>query len=187
MTPDGDVEGDEAFEQALLQARNGDERGFVILWRPPTSTLLRYLRVARHRVRRGRRGRGVAARGARPGVLRGRRRRLPRLGVHHRPPPRGRRRPGAVRPAVGARRRPVDPGTRVPSAEDEAVERDATQQALALVATLPPEQAEMVMLRVVAGLDVDTVAAIVGKKPGTVRVAVHRALRSLSQGRGANR
>ena len=39
----------------------------------------------------------------------------------------------------------------------------------------------MVMLRVVAGLDVQQVADLVGKNPGTVRVAVHRALRSLSR------
>jgi RNA polymerase sigma-70 factor (ECF subfamily) len=49
------------------------------------------------------------------------------------------------------------------------------------VATLPPDQAEMVMLRVVAGLDVAVVADLVGKKPGAVRVAVHRALKSLSR------
>jgi RNA polymerase sigma-70 factor (ECF subfamily) len=41
--------------------------------------------------------------------------------------------------------------------------------------------AELVMLRVVAGLDVATVAALVGKNPGTVRVAVHRALKILSR------
>jgi DNA-directed RNA polymerase specialized sigma24 family protein len=35
------------------------------------------------------------------------------------------------------------------------------------------------MLRVVAGLDADQVARIVGKRPGTVRVAVHRAVRAL--------
>jgi RNA polymerase sigma-70 factor (ECF subfamily) len=37
-----------------------------------------------------------------------------------------------------------------------------------------------VMLRVVAGLDVATVADIVGKSPGAVRVSVHRGLRTLS-------
>lgn len=68
-----------------------------------------------------------------------------------------------------------------PSAEQHAVEREATAAALRLVATLPAEQAEMVMLRVVAGLDVAVVAELVGKKPGAVRVAVHRALRSLSR------
>lgn len=83
----------------------------------------------------------------------------------------------AARPSVPVA--DLDPGEQAPSAEAVAVEHDATRAALALVATLPPEQAEMVMLRVVAGLDVETVAQIVGKKPGTVRVAVHRALKTL--------
>ena len=43
------------------------------------------------------------------------------------------------------------------------------------------DQAEMVMLRVVAGLDVAQVATIVGRLPGTVRVTVHRALKKLAQ------
>jgi RNA polymerase sigma-70 factor, ECF subfamily len=68
-----------------------------------------------------------------------------------------------------------------PSAEQDAAEREATAAALRLVASLPPEQAEMVMLRVVAGLDVATVSDLVGKTPGAVRVAVHRALKSLSR------
>jgi RNA polymerase sigma-70 factor (ECF subfamily) len=36
------------------------------------------------------------------------------------------------------------------------------------------------MLRVVAGLDTHAVARIVGKRPGAVRVAAHRALRRLA-------
>lgn len=68
-----------------------------------------------------------------------------------------------------------------PSAEQQAVENEATAWALALVATLPPAQAEMVMLRVVAGLEVADVARLVGKRPGTVRVTVHRALRTLAE------
>jgi RNA polymerase sigma-70 factor (ECF subfamily) len=60
-----------------------------------------------------------------------------------------------------------------------AAERQATEDALRLIATLPPEVAEMVALRVVVGLDVGEVATVVGKKPGTVRVAVHRGLRRL--------
>ena len=66
------------------------------------------------------------------------------------------------------------------SAEQQAIDNDGTARALRLVATLPPAQAEMVMLRVVAGLDVADVAAMVDKKPGTVRVAVHRALQTLA-------
>lgn len=69
----------------------------------------------------------------------------------------------------------------VPSAETVALENVSTAAALDLVATLPTEQAEMVLLRVVAGLDVATVARMVGRRPGTVRVAVHRALQRLSR------
>jgi RNA polymerase sigma-70 factor (ECF subfamily) len=68
-----------------------------------------------------------------------------------------------------------------PSAEDLAVDNDDTARALRLVATLPAVQAEMVMLRVVAGLDVADVAAMMDKKPGTVRVTVHRALQTLAR------
>jgi RNA polymerase sigma-70 factor (ECF subfamily) len=50
-----------------------------------------------------------------------------------------------------------------------------------IVGLLPPEQAEIVLLRVVAGLPVDEVAAITGRRPGTVRVLQHRALRRLAE------
>lgn len=46
---------------------------------------------------------------------------------------------------------------------------------------LPPDQREVVLLRVVAELDVATVAAIMGKKPGTIRVLQHRALERLAE------
>jgi RNA polymerase sigma-70 factor, ECF subfamily len=71
--------------------------------------------------------------------------------------------------------------TSLPSAEVEALERISTARALDLVALLPPDQAEMVALRVIAGLDVQTVAELVGKSPGAVRVSVHRGLRALSR------
>jgi RNA polymerase sigma-70 factor (ECF subfamily) len=51
----------------------------------------------------------------------------------------------------------------------------------ALVAGLPPDQAEVVLLRVVADLSVDEVAGIMGKKPGTIRVLQHRALARLAE------
>lgn len=50
----------------------------------------------------------------------------------------------------------------------------------ALVANLPPDQAEAVLLRVVAGLDVTEVAQIMDRSPGSVRVLCHRALRRLA-------
>jgi RNA polymerase sigma-70 factor (ECF subfamily) len=91
-------------------------------------------------------------------------------------------RAGAARPAtlVADPSRAVDQPL-APSAEQQVVDRDATDRALALVRTLPASQAEMVMLRVVAGLDVQQVADLVGKNPGAVRVAVHRALRRLAR------
>jgi len=49
------------------------------------------------------------------------------------------------------------------------------------VAELPAIQAEVILLRVVAGLDTDTVAQLTGRSPGAVRVAVHRGLRRLAR------
>jgi len=68
-----------------------------------------------------------------------------------------------------------DPAAEVVAAAagDEAVRR--------IVKLLPKDQAEIVLLRVVAGLPVDEVAAITGRKPGTVRVLQHRALRRLAE------
>src|SRR5579884_3707501 len=67
------------------------------------------------------------------------------------------------------------------SAESDALEREGTRRALALIAALPPDQAQVVLLRTLAGLDSDRVAAVVGKRPGTVRVLAHRGLRNLAK------
>jgi RNA polymerase sigma-70 factor, ECF subfamily len=88
------------------------------------------------------------------------------------------------------RARARDPHARVPrgedeltpDAEDEAIENLTTSAALDLVRThLPPDQADVVLLRVVAGLTADDVARIVGKRAGTVRVLQHRGLRRLAR------
>jgi len=55
----------------------------------------------------------------------------------------------------------------------------AVDAARAIARVLSPDQAEIILLRVLGGLDVDQVAKIVGKRPGTVRVLQHRALRRL--------
>jgi len=68
----------------------------------------------------------------------------------------------------------------------DAVEGFSTRAALAELATLPADQAEAIMLRVVAGLGVDRVAAIMGKRPGTVRVLTHRGLRRLAERLGGD-
>ena len=60
-----------------------------------------------------------------------------------------------------------------------AMENLSTDAALALIASLPRDQAEVIMLRVVAGLDATAVGLILGKSPGAVRVTAHRGLRRL--------
>ena len=62
----------------------------------------------------------------------------------------------------------------------EAVEHMATRQALRLIAELPANQAEAVMLRVVVGLDVTQTAEVLGKRPGAIRIAAMRGLRRLA-------
>lgn len=62
----------------------------------------------------------------------------------------------------------------------EIEEMFSTEAALELIGSLPKEQAEVVLLRHVAGMEVADVAAVVGKRPGTVRVTAHRALKKLA-------
>ncbi|MDQ1463163.1 MAG: polymerase sigma-70 factor, subfamily [Actinomycetota bacterium] len=63
--------------------------------------------------------------------------------------------------------------------EQRVLDQLSTEGALNLIATLPLEQAEIIMLRVVAGLDVAAVAKLVHKSEGAVRVSCHRALTRL--------
>ncbi len=66
------------------------------------------------------------------------------------------------------------------------VERLSGQAAADLiVALLPVDQAEVVLLRVLGDLDVETVAEILGKSPNWVRVTQHRALRRLADRMGS--
>jgi RNA polymerase sigma-70 factor (ECF subfamily) len=53
-------------------------------------------------------------------------------------------------------------------------------QAFALIARLPRGQAEVVLLRVIAGLSAEDVGEITGRSPGAVRVMQHRALTALA-------
>jgi RNA polymerase sigma-70 factor (ECF subfamily) len=178
---------DRALDLALDRARRGDEGGFAQLWRALHPPLLRYLTV-----RGDEAPEDIAAETWLQVVrdLRGFRGGYPEFRAwlftiaRHRAVDQGRAR--AARPVVPVAE-PHDVQAHdaradaVPSAEQHAAERESTAAALRLVATLPRDQAELVMLRVVAGLDVATVAEIVGKKPGAVRVAVHRALKSLAR------
>lgn len=170
------------LDAALDGARDGDEGGFLQLWRALNPQLLRYLAV------RGVDSSEDVAAETWLQVVRD----LPRfIGdgdgfrawvftmARHRTIDAARAR--AARPVVAmADVSGAGQAATSPSAEDEALTNVSTERALSLVASLPPEQAELVMLRVVADLDVAVVAELVGKTPGAVRVAVHRALRMLS-------
>jgi RNA polymerase sigma-70 factor (ECF subfamily) len=61
------------------------------------------------------------------------------------------------------------------------VARAASDEALAMIARLPADQAEIVTLRVVAQLEVAEVAEITGKTANHVRVLCHRGLRQLAR------
>lgn len=175
---------DDELEWALDAARAGDEGGFTLLWRDLHPRLLRYLRS------RGDDAPEDVAAETWVQVVRS-------LDSFQGGVPEFRAwiftiaRNRAIDQGRARTRRPTvlaaDPiaaagtGPSVPSAEQHAAENESLSVALRLVATLPPAQAEMVTLRVVAGLDVADVARLLGKRPGTVRVGVHRALRALAR------
>ncbi len=79
---------------------------------------------------------------------------------------------------LGERPDPVD-------VETETIELLGTDRALAMIRSLPMDQAEAIMLRVVMGLDAATAGAVLGKRPGAVRSAAHRGLKTLSRTLGA--
>jgi RNA polymerase sigma-70 factor, ECF subfamily len=74
-----------------------------------------------------------------------------------------------------------------PAAVDDVDAGLALDAALARLAALPRDQAEVILLRVVVGLDADTVGDVLGKRPGTVRVLQHRGLERLAKAVGEER
>ena len=62
-----------------------------------------------------------------------------------------------------------------------ALDTVATENAIALIATLPPDQAEAVLLRAVLGLDATTAGNVLGKRAGAIRTAASRGLRTLQK------
>jgi RNA polymerase sigma-70 factor (ECF subfamily) len=171
----------DAFGATLARAQNGEEAAFACIFRDVQPALLRYLRVITpeaaddvagdtwvHVVDRLAGFRGDEA-GFRAWLF---------TIARHRAIDRGRSR--ARRPTVALEESGAAERLTAPDAADVALERISTRAALAAVATLPGDQAEIIMLRVVAGLDTHEVARIVGKSPGAVRVAAHRGLRRLA-------
>ena len=173
------------FEQVLSHAQRGDAQAFAELWRDANPMLVRYLQVTA-----GGSAEDIASHawlkviealrsfsGDEPGF----RRWLVTIARNHHldQTRRAGRRPERLLADMADL---VDRSDRLaPDAASEAEEAMSTQAALGLIARLPPDQAEMVMLRVVIGLDVADVAAVVGRSSGAVRVAVHRALRRLGE------
>jgi Sigma-70, region 4 len=64
---------------------------------------------------------------------------------------------------------------------EDAAELISTDAAISLIASLPRDQAEAVLLRVVMGLDAKTAAKVLGKSAGAVRTAAYRGLHRLAQ------
>jgi RNA polymerase sigma-70 factor (ECF subfamily) len=174
------VSGDDQLAQALTAALAGDESGFAVLWRELQPGVLRYLRVVVGdaaedvasetwlQVARDINGFDGDSADFRGWVF--------RIARHR-----------AIDDRRRVARRPEQPAEslddQVPAARDAAsdvLERSGTAWALDLVAALPRDQAEAVMLRVVAGLDVARTAQVLGKRPGAVRVATMRGLRKLA-------
>ena len=170
-----------AFAATLAKAQDGDEAAFTCIFRDVQPVLVRYLRVIAlgaaddvagdtwvHVVDglAGFRGDEAAFRAWLFTIAR------------HRAADRGRWR--ARHPTVALEDSGAADRLTAPDAADVALERIGTRAALAAVARLPRDQAEIIMLRVVAGLDTREVARITGKSPGAVRVAAHRGLRRLA-------
>jgi RNA polymerase sigma-70 factor (ECF subfamily) len=172
----------DGFAEVLTAAQQGSETAFSRLWRDASPAVLRYLRVVAPdvaedvaadtwlQVVRGLAGFRGTEQDWRAWLFTTARRRLIDEGR------RRSRRPVAPLEQIPASRVPV-----TGDAADLAIEHLATRSALAAVAGLPPLQAEVIMLRVVAGLDTETVAQLIGRSPGAVRVAAHRGLRRLAQ------
>jgi RNA polymerase sigma-70 factor, ECF subfamily len=173
------VVGDD-FARVLADAQGGSEDQFAVLWRDANPALLRYLRVLApenaediaaetwvHVIRTLPRFIGDEA-AWRAWLFTTARRRLidqARLRKRH---------PAEPLDDVSAAEMP-----RSPDAAQIALDNLATESAIALLSQLPPPQAEVIMLRVVAGLDTEAVAELLGKTPGNIRVMAHRGLKKL--------
>jgi len=171
----------DGFPAVLAAASAGDPQAFAQLWRSSHPILIRYLKVlcgdAAEDIASETWLKAMAALNTFDGNEQGFRGWLIVIARNHARDlsRRAARRPESLSPDLSDHAKVT-----APDAADEALERSGTASALRLVATLPGAQAEMVMLRVVVGLDVADVARIVGRSPGAVRVAVHRGLRTLA-------
>src|SRR3984957_2364900 len=173
------VVGDD-FARVLAEAQGGSEDQFAVLWRDANPALLRYLRVLAPE-----NAEDIAAE-TWVQVVRG----LPRFIGDEAAWRAWLSAPARRRLLDQARlrmRHPAEPldeisAAQLPSAPDAAqlaLDNIATESAVALLSRPPGQQAELIMLRVLAGLDTDVVAELLDMTPVNVRVTAHRGLRKL--------
>jgi RNA polymerase sigma-70 factor, ECF subfamily len=169
-----------AFEVTLANARAGDQEAFAAIFRDIQPSLLRYLHVIAADAADDMAGdtwlQVIAGLASFQGDEQAFKAWLFTI-ARHRTIDWARSR--ARRQALPARLGPIDEQV-TPDTADVVLERLSTRAVLAAIASLPADQAEIIMLRVVAGLDAPAVARLVGKTPGAVRVAAHRGLRRLA-------
>ncbi|MEL7209546.1 MAG: RNA polymerase sigma factor [Actinomycetota bacterium] len=88
------------------------------------------------------------------------------------------------------RRRPIDASldeetihglTSVDDTEREALDRVGSASVLAHLDALTPEQRDVVLLRIVADLTIESIAGILDKRPGAVKALQRRAFRTLAR------
>lgn len=76
---------------------------------------------------------------------------------------------------------------RSPSAEQSAIEQLADASTRALLEGLPPDQRDVMVLRILGDLTVDQIAEVLGKRQGAVKALQRRALESLRKKFSAGR
>ena len=89
-----------------------------------------------------------------------------------------------IRKATRSRETPVPPEGLMDRAADADVEQEVTQsleaeRAARMMRELAPDQQDVLLLRLFAGLTVDEVSQVVGKRPGAVKALQRRGLASL--------
>ncbi len=65
--------------------------------------------------------------------------------------------------------------------EDDALRRMSGDRVRSLVETLAPDQRDVILLRMVSDLTVDSIADILGKSPGAVKALQRRGLGALRE------
>jgi RNA polymerase sigma-70 factor, ECF subfamily len=171
----------DGFGATLADAQAGDHNAFAAIFRDVQPALVRYLQVVAGDAADDIAGdtwlQVIAGLGRFRGDERAFRAWLFTIG-RHRAIDLGRF--AARRRTLLARLGETDGRNVMPDTADVALEQLTTRAVLTAIASLPADQAEIILLRVVAGLDAPAVAQIVGKSPGAVRVAAHRGLRRLA-------